>query len=155
MTNQRDERGRREDDSSCEKRFDTKSRPENSKSKGYFGNEEDKSSRWFENNDPPQPSPSGDRSIDHDSPSDERTKAELSRALADSPLLDAADIIADTNEGLVVLNGSVNSEDEKQAAGDIANTVSGVRDVENRLRIFVPLTPRDRQRSPEDGTSGT
>jgi len=155
MTNQRDERGCCEDDSSCEERFD-QSRPTDAKSKkGYFENEEDQSSRWFDKNDPPQPSPSGDRSSDHHSPSDERMKDELSRALADSPLLDAADIIADINEGLVVLNGSVNNEDEKQAAADIANAVSGVRDVENRLRIFVPLTPRDAERSPEDGASGT
>jgi hypothetical protein len=39
------------------------------------------------------------------------------------------------NNGVVTLSGTVNSREEKRMAEDIAQSVSGVSDVQNNLRI--------------------
>jgi osmotically-inducible protein OsmY len=67
--------------------------------------------------------------------SDERIKEDVSDRLGDDHYLDASDVevvVADTE---VTLTGTVNSRNDKRRAEDIADAVSGVSNVENRLRV--------------------
>lgn len=67
--------------------------------------------------------------------SDERIKEDINDRLTDHYYLDASDIEVDVNNGEVVLTGTVDSRYAKRQAEDIAENVSGVTNVENRLRI--------------------
>jgi osmotically-inducible protein OsmY len=49
--------------------------------------------------------------------------------------LDATDIEVRVNNGEVTLSGSVDSRWAKRIAEDVAESVSGVKDVDNNLRI--------------------
>lgn len=67
--------------------------------------------------------------------SDERIKEEINDRLTDDYNLDASDIEVEVNDRDVVLTGTVNSRYDKRRAEDIAEYVSGVNNVENRLRV--------------------
>ncbi len=68
--------------------------------------------------------------------SDERIKEDISDRLTDYPYLDASDIEIEVNSGgEVVLTGMVESRYSKRMAEDIAENVSGVTHLENRLRV--------------------
>jgi len=67
--------------------------------------------------------------------SDERIKDDLNDKLSDDSFIDASDIDVTAENGEIVLTGSVNSREEKRRAEDIAERVSGVKNVENRLRV--------------------
>jgi len=56
-------------------------------------------------------------------------------ALAANPETDSAQIKVTTADGVVQLAGFVSSEDQRDAAGDTASSVRGVRNVENDIRI--------------------
>jgi hyperosmotically inducible protein len=60
-----------------------------------------------------------------------QVKAKL---IADSRT-DAYKINVDTKGGVVQLNGFVDNDEAKRAAGEIARTVNGVRNVDNKLEI--------------------
>jgi hypothetical protein len=68
---------------------------------------------------------------------DERILEEINDRLCDNPYLDASDMEVSVNDHEVVLTGTVESRDEKRLAEDIAEEVSGVENVQNRLRIKV------------------
>ncbi len=59
----------------------------------------------------------------------------MSDRLTDNPILDAGDIDVAVEHGEVTLNGSVDSRYSKRLAEDIADEVSGVRHVQNNLRV--------------------
>jgi osmotically-inducible protein OsmY len=67
--------------------------------------------------------------------SDERIKEDINDRLSDDPWVDASDIDVTVNTGEVTLTGTVNERSEKRRAEDIADAISGVRHVENRLRV--------------------
>ena len=68
--------------------------------------------------------------------SDERIKEDISDRLTDYPYLDASDIEIEVNSGgEVILTGMVESRYAKRMAEDIAENVSGVTHLENRLRV--------------------
>ena len=67
--------------------------------------------------------------------SDDRIKDDVSDRFEDHYYLDASDIDLEVNNGNVVLSGSVNSRYAKRLAEDIAEQCSGVKNVENRLRV--------------------
>jgi osmotically-inducible protein OsmY len=67
--------------------------------------------------------------------SDDRIKEDVNDRLTDYAYLDASNIDVDVTGGEVVLTGTVESRYAKRMAEDIAEDVSGVRNVENRLRI--------------------
>ncbi len=67
--------------------------------------------------------------------SNERITEDVNDRLTDNPILDASDIEVVTADGEVTLSGSVDSRYSKRLAEDIAHDVSGVRDVQNNLRI--------------------
>lgn len=67
--------------------------------------------------------------------SDERIREDVSEALTRSPDVDATNVEVMVNDGMVTLSGSVDDRHSKRVAEDVAQDVSGVRDVQNQLRI--------------------
>ena len=67
--------------------------------------------------------------------SDERIREDINDRLTDHDYLDASDIEVEVGNGEVILTGTVESRYAKRLAEDIAEDVSGVKNVENRLRI--------------------
>jgi osmotically-inducible protein OsmY len=67
--------------------------------------------------------------------SDERILEDINDRLSDDPFVDASDIEVSVNQGEVTLSGHVDHRSSKRRAEDIAESVSGVRHVENRLRV--------------------
>jgi osmotically-inducible protein OsmY len=67
--------------------------------------------------------------------SDERIQEELNDTLTDDDMLDASDIEVTVKNGEVTLSGTVNSREAKHRAEDIAEGISGIVNVENRIRV--------------------
>jgi len=67
--------------------------------------------------------------------SDERIKEDVNDRLADDYYIDASDVEVMVMNTEVTLTGTVNSRADKRRAEDIAESVSGVTNVENRLRV--------------------
>ena len=55
--------------------------------------------------------------------------------LTDDPRIDASDIDVQVQGGEVTLNGSVRTRDEKRFTEDVVERISGVRDVNNHLKV--------------------
>jgi Flp pilus assembly secretin CpaC len=55
--------------------------------------------------------------------------------MTQDPDLDATHISVETNNGEVVLKGSVSDRDSKRRAEEIAESCSGVKDVQNQIRV--------------------
>ncbi|GLQ55491.1 BON domain-containing protein [Devosia nitrariae] len=70
--------------------------------------------------------------------SDARITEDVSDELSDDWRLDASDIEVDVTDGEVTLNGTVHSRQDKRLAEDLTDNVSGVRHVQNNLRIEPP-----------------
>lgn len=66
--------------------------------------------------------------------SDERIREDVSDRLSDDDELDASDITVTVSKSEVTLEGSVPDRHSKRRAEDIAESVSGVTEVHNRLR---------------------
>jgi osmotically-inducible protein OsmY len=67
--------------------------------------------------------------------SDDRIKEDINDRLSDDVYVDASEIEVTVTQGEVTLTGSVNQRNEKRRAEDIAEQVSGVKNVENRIRL--------------------
>lgn len=67
--------------------------------------------------------------------SDERIREDVSDRLTDDWLVDASNIEVTVIGGEVTLAGTVDSRDAKHRAEDCAESVSGVRNVQNNLRV--------------------
>ena len=67
--------------------------------------------------------------------SDERIKEDVNDRLSDDPSVDASEIDVTVDNREVTLTGTVNSRWEKRHAEDVVESVSGVKDVENRLKV--------------------
>jgi osmotically-inducible protein OsmY len=67
--------------------------------------------------------------------SDDRIKEDINDRLSDNAYIDATDIEISVSNGEVILSGTVEDRTAKRRAEDVAEAVSGVRNVENRLRI--------------------
>jgi osmotically-inducible protein OsmY len=67
--------------------------------------------------------------------SDERIKEDVNDRLSDDYYLDASDVEVAVTSSEVTLTGTVNNREDKRRAEDIAESVSGVTNVENRLRV--------------------
>jgi osmotically-inducible protein OsmY len=74
--------------------------------------------------------------------SDERIREDLNDRLTDDSYLDASEIEVSVLDCVVTLTGRVDSRYDKRRALDIAESVSGVTDVINQLRVNLspPLT---------------
>lgn len=66
---------------------------------------------------------------------DGRIKDDVNDRLTWHGYIDARDIDVAVDEGIVILNGTVESRRVKRLAEDVADSVSGVWDVDNNLKI--------------------
>jgi hypothetical protein len=66
---------------------------------------------------------------------DERIREDINEALTDDETLDASDISVEVSNCEVTLSGTVLNRDDKRRAEDIAEDVSGVRHVQNDIRV--------------------
>jgi hypothetical protein len=71
--------------------------------------------------------------------SDERIAEDVNDRLSADPRLDATDVLVSVKDGELALNGEVESRDDKRVAEDVAEGVSGVRHVQNNLRVRAGL----------------
>ncbi|WP_064749414.1 BON domain-containing protein [Lysobacter antibioticus] len=67
--------------------------------------------------------------------SDERITEDLNERLTEDELIDASDIEVRCENGRIVLEGEVDQRWMKHRAEDIADACSGVKDVDNRIRV--------------------
>src|SRR5918993_3456114 len=67
--------------------------------------------------------------------SDDRVREEICDCMTDDPMLDASEITVQVSKGEVTLNGTVTSREQKRRAEDVAERISGVKDVTNQLRV--------------------
>src|SRR5262245_65032110 len=67
--------------------------------------------------------------------SDDRLKEQVSDRLMDDPQIDASEITVEMHNGEVTLTGTVDTREEKRAAEHCAESVSGIREVINQLRV--------------------
>jgi len=67
--------------------------------------------------------------------SDDRIKEDINDKLSDDPFIDASDIDVTVSSGEVTLTGTVDHRSTKRRAEDLAEAVSGVKNVENRIRV--------------------
>jgi osmotically-inducible protein OsmY len=66
---------------------------------------------------------------------DDRIREDIRGHLIGDPRLDAADIEVKVEDGEVTLSGAVVDQPQRQRAQELAQGVSGVRNVRNALRI--------------------
>ena len=67
--------------------------------------------------------------------SEERIKEDVSDQLSDDSFLDASGVEVNVKDGDVTLNGVVDSKYSKHRAEDLAEDVTGVKNVQNNLRV--------------------
>ena len=67
--------------------------------------------------------------------SDQRIKEDVSDRLTAHPHLDARGINVQVNNGEVTLTGTVDSRQDKREAENVADSVQGVKDVHNQLKV--------------------
>lgn len=87
--------------------------------------------------------------------SDERIKEDINDRLTDDFYLDASDIDVEVSNGEVTLTGTVESRFAKRRAEDIAEDVSGVSHLENRLRVNENFYDQESSYTETSGTSKT
>jgi len=67
--------------------------------------------------------------------SDDRIREDVNERLTDHPHIDASEIEVKVDNGEVTLSGTVDERQSKRLAEDIAESVSGVREVHNQIRV--------------------
>lgn len=67
--------------------------------------------------------------------SDDRIREDVSDKFYDDGRLDASDIEVEVSQGVVALSGGVSDRESKRRAEDLAERCSGVRDVQNNLKV--------------------
>jgi hypothetical protein len=82
--------------------------------------------------------------------SDARIEEDVNERLTRHPLLDASDVEVRVRGGEVTLTGMVDNRQAKRLAEDIIETISGVKDVNNQLRVQL-----DRGMVGEEATGAT
>jgi hypothetical protein len=70
--------------------------------------------------------------------SENRIREDVCDRLTDDERIDASDIRVQIDSDTVILSGTVRSREEKRRAEDLAESITGVRDVENRLHVGRP-----------------
>jgi osmotically-inducible protein OsmY len=78
---------------------------------------------------------SGERRVAQRRRPDEALTRELQEILTQDPELDASEIDVEVEGGAVTLRGTVDSGDAKLLAEELVESVTGVREVHNQLRV--------------------
>ncbi len=89
--------------------------------------------------------------------SDSRIHEDISDRMSEDGWVDATDVEVSVKEGEVELRGTVPDRFSKRRAEDIAESVSGVRNVENRIRVSqqdIPMAASDGIASGQQSVSG-
>ena len=84
--------------------------------------------------------------------SDERIREDVCERLSQDEYVDAHDIEVTVTERVVTLSGTIDDRGSKRRAEDIAESVGGVRDVQNQLRLVREPSARDTTGSEGGGT---
>jgi hypothetical protein len=91
--------------------------------------------------------------------SDDRIREDINERLTDHPHVDASEIEVTVKNGEVTLTGTVDERHAKRLAEDIAESVSGVREVHNQIRVQHQtqdqLTTQRDAKLASQGTTGT
>ena len=80
--------------------------------------------------------------------SDERIREEICDRMTDDDNLDASDITIQVKQGEVTLAGAVTDREQKRRAEDMAESISGVREVTNNIRVAREQSTLDLNQSP-------
>jgi hypothetical protein len=67
--------------------------------------------------------------------SDERIEEDVNDRLTEDGHIDASDLACAVRDGEVTLTGTVSSRDVKRRVEDLVESISGVKDVQNNLRV--------------------
>jgi len=86
---------------------------------------------------------------------DERIWEEVNERLEEDGEIDATDVSVQVSSGEVTLEGTVDDRRAKRLAEDLADSVRGVRDVHNRLRVKARETVMDVDVQGDSSRSGT
>lgn len=86
--------------------------------------------------------------------SDERIREDVNERLSDDPWLDASEIEVQVRSCEVTLAGTVQSRDDKRRTEDLVERVSGVKHVQNNLRVAPHPTQDPFAAPPKAGGSG-
>lgn len=86
--------------------------------------------------------------------SDDRVREDVSDRLTDDHHLDASDIEVSVSDGEVTLDGTVDGRFAKRHAEDLAESASGVKHVQNNLRIKNQGTSTSGSTTGSDGGTG-
>ena len=87
--------------------------------------------------------------------SDERIREMVCEALADDHHVDATNIDITVKSGEVVLSGTVEDRQQKRMAEDIVERVSGVKDVQNQIRVSVDKKASGKEAASKDMSKDT
>jgi osmotically-inducible protein OsmY len=87
--------------------------------------------------------------------SDERIRDDVNDRLSDDSWLDASEIEVKAEKGEVTLTGTVNNRNDKRRAEDVAEQVSGVKHVQNNLRVKEQGSNLSAQSSPASRTGAS
>ena len=89
--------------------------------------------------------------------SDERIREEINDRMTENEWLDASDVEVVVLGGEVTLSGTVDSRYAKRLAEDIADSVSGVGNVQNNLRVrdYEAVAPAPGNQAPAPGAGDT
>ena len=70
--------------------------------------------------------------------SDERIRDDANDRLTDDPRIDASEVTLSVDKGEITLDGTVGTREEKRRAEDVVENISGVKHVQNNLRVQLP-----------------
>jgi osmotically-inducible protein OsmY len=110
--------------------------------RNWWDKTKNKVSSWFDNDDDDNkernrssmPTHRGKGPSDYRR-SEERIREDICDRLTDDDHVDASRVKVSIENDAVILSGTVNSREEKRRAEDLVESISGVRHVENRLRV--------------------
>ena len=86
--------------------------------------------------------------------SDERIREDINEQLSDDHQIDASEIEVKVEKGEVTLTGSVNERITKHLVEEIVESVSGVKNVENRIRVTTGTEEKASQQQPQQQGQG-
>ena len=110
--------------------------------RGWFDKAVDKVSSWFGGDNDSDRNRYRDEAGPHRGKgpkgyqrSDERIREDVCDRLGEHPMIDASDIDIRVEGSEVILTGTVENKEDKRRAEDIAESVYGVRNVQNQLKV--------------------